>query len=205
MSKATSTYFNRTINRLYGIIEGLTIDCKLNDKEMAALYNWLESHVNLVDVEPFKGLWNILNDILADQIIEVEEKEELLEWCAEAINQRGFLQGPTEIIRTLHGLIGGILADKTITVEELEGLQDWLIDYEQFQDWWPLNELGQLIEHVLEDGKIDKNEHKILLTIFGDFAESSLDTVTLHDEEYMFEDHMKSLSPFFKPISRYAQ
>ncbi len=75
-----------------------------------------------------------------------------MEWCANTINDRGFLKEFTQIVRTLHGVIGGIIADEKITADELKGLQDWLIDYEQFQDWWPLNQLNELIEHVLADG-----------------------------------------------------
>ena len=201
MPTANTTYFNRTMTRLYGTIEGLTIDCRLNEKEIAALYNWMESHVGLIDYEPFKGLWNLLLDILEDQIIDREEKEELLEWCADTINERGFLKDFTHIVRTLHGVIGGIIADERITADELEGLQDWLIDYEYFQDWWPLNQLNQLIEHVLKDGKIDKAEYKLLTAFFNDFAEMPINTVILHDDEYMFEEHMRSVSPFFQPIS----
>ncbi len=201
MPRADTTYFHKTMTRLYGTIEGLTIDCRLNEKEIAALYNWMERHLSLADHEPFKGLWNLLSDILADQIIDKEEKDELLEWCANTINDRGFLKEFTQIVRTLHGVIGGIIADEKITADELEGLKDWLIDYEQFQDWWPLNQLNELIEHVLADGKIDKAEHKMLTAVFKDFTEVPLDEVILHDDEYMFEEHMKSLSPFFQPIS----
>ena len=201
MPTAATTYFHRTMTRLYGTIEGLTIDCRLNEKEIAALYNWMGRHVALAEHEPFKGLWNLLNDILADQIIDEGEKEELLEWCANTIDERGFLKEFTQIARTLHGVIGGIIADDKITTDELEGLKDWLIDYEQFQDWWPLNQLNELIEHVLEDGKIDKEEHKLLTAFFKDFTETPLDEVILHDNEYVFEKHMRSISPFFQPIS----
>lgn len=201
MPNAINTYFHRTMTRVYGTIEGISIDCRLNEKEIAALYNLMECHLALAEVEPFKGLWNLLNDILADQIIEKSEKEELLEWCADTINERGFLKDSTEIVRTLHGVIGGVVADQKITTDELEGLRDWLIDYEQFQDWFPLNQLSDLIDHVLEDGKIDKKEHEILSGFFKDFSEIPLDKVVLHDDEYMFNKHIKSLSPFFKPIS----
>jgi len=44
MSYATRTYVKRTMGRLYGIVEGISIDCDINDKEIIALRNWVDSH-----------------------------------------------------------------------------------------------------------------------------------------------------------------
>jgi len=201
MPTATKTYITRTIARLYGIIEGITIDCRLNENEISGLCNWMERHIFLVDVEPFKGLWPLLNDILEDQIIDNDEKEELLEWCSEIINERGFLEGFTSVFRTLHGILGGIAVDKKITGDEIKGLEDWLLDYEAFKQWWPINEISTIVREVLKDGRIDEKEHRLLLEYFHDFAEQPLEHVTLHDKEYMFDRNLKSHSPFFEPIA----
>ena len=201
MPTATKTYITRTIARLYGMVEGLTIDYQLNEKEISGLYNWMESHISLVEVEPFKGLWALLNDILEDQVIDNDEKEELLEWCSEIINERGFLEGLTSVFRTLHGILSGIVADEKITKDELRGLEDWLLDYEDLQQWWPMNEISSMIKEVLKDGKIDKAEHKRLSEYFNDFVEYPLEHVTLHDKEYLTNKHLNCHSPFFKPIA----
>lgn len=201
MPTATKRYIKRTVARLYGMIEGITIDCKLNEKEISSLYNWMESHIFLINIEPFKGLWALLNDILEDQVIDHDEKEELLEWCSEIINERGFLEGFTAVFRTLHGILSGIVADKKITEDEIKGLEDWLLDYEDLKQWWPMNEISAMIKDIMEDGRIDKKEHRRLSEYFHDFVELPLEHVKIHDEEYMFNRHLRSHSPFFKPIA----
>jgi len=139
----------------------------------------------LIDTEPFKGLWALLKDILEDQVIDQDEKEELLEWCSEIINERGFLEGFTPVFRALHGILGGIVVDGKVTEDELKSLKDWLLDYEELEQWWLMDEITALIKNVLKDGKIDENEHKKLSEYFNNFAEYPLEHVKIHDEEYL--------------------
>jgi hypothetical protein len=201
MAIATKTYIKKSIERLYGIIEGVSVDCTVNDEEIAALNKWLNTHEYLNCVEPFKGLDALLQDILSDGVIDADEREELVEWCADTINEQGFLDEFTDIVRRLHGIFSGIMCDSIIRKEELEGLKDWLLDYEQFSGWWPFNELGKIIHNILEDGQIDKKEHEMLSIFFNDFAEQILPDPVIHDEEYWMENFRTSPSPIFKSIS----
>lgn len=201
MHTASKTYITRTIARLYGMIEGITIDCRLNDMEITRLFNWMETHGFLTDIEPFRGLWSLLNDILEDQVIDSDEKKALLEWCAEALNERGFIEGFTPVLRSIHGILGGILADEKITADELKGLQDWLIDYEKYEDWWPISEISALIKNILKNKLINEKEHKKLSEFFQDFSEHPLEHVKTHDEEYHPGNLLGSHAPFFMPIA----
>lgn len=200
MGVATKTYIKKTIERLYGIIEGISIDCTVNDKEIAALHNWMNSHEFLHHTEPFKGLTALLRDILADGVIDADEREELIEWCADTINDKGFVEGFTPAARRLHGIFSGIMCDQTIKTEELEGLQDWLLDYEEFLGWWPFNDLSKQIKSILKDGKIDKEEHEQLQIFFNDFAEHIIDDPAIHDDEYWMNQHVASPCPVFQSI-----
>lgn len=201
MSTATKTYIKKSIERLYGIIEGIAINYHINDQEVLALKNWLEIHHVMHEFYPFKELKMLLEEILEDSIIDENEREELLEWCSDAINERGFLNDFKQIIRRLHGLFSGIACDNVITPDELEGLQDWLLDYESLHDWWPINELIPMLNDILADGKVDEEEHQRLHTFFADFAEQVIEDPAIYDEEYWLDDHMVSPSPIFKPIS----
>jgi hypothetical protein len=151
MSFASRTYVQRSIERLHGIIEGINIDCHVNDNEIITLKNWLDIHETLHDVEPFKGLVYLISEILDDGYIDSDEREELCEWFSETINEQGFLDCITQTVRQLHGIMSGIVCDGKINAEELSGLRDWLLDYEHMKDWWPFNELQRHLDRILAD------------------------------------------------------
>ncbi len=197
---AANTSTRNDIERLYGIMSGISINCHINDREILELRKWKESRPNLKDYEPYKGLNSILDDILADGIIDEGEREDLLEWCSDTINGRGFLQGITEVSRQLHGILEGIACDEIIKPNELEGLKDWLLDYEYLHNWWPINELFALIKQVLKDGKIDSKEQVALQKSFNDYREYLIEKPQIHDDEYWTNRHMMSNRPVFKPI-----
>ena len=198
---AQKNYVKNSIERLYGIIEGVAIDTQINDKEIIALKNWTDTHESLHSVEPFRELDRLLSDILEDGVIDFQEREDLLDWCAESINERGFLKDFTEIVRRLHGVLSGVICDRLITTEELRGLGDWLIDYENLHGWWPFNELSIHIKNILKDGKIDSAEQQTLQSFFNDFNEQIIHHPVIHDDDYWMNQDLFSLKPIFKPIA----
>lgn len=198
---ASRTYVGRSIERLYGIIEGINIDCHINDQEVIALKNWLDIHETLHDVEPFKGLTCLVSEILEDGVIDPDEREDLEEWCSETINEHGFFDCITRTVRQLHGVMSGIICDGKIKAEELEGLRDWLLDYEHMQDWWPFNELKRHIDIILADGKVDQEEQRLLRDFFSNFTEHVVSNPKIHDDEYWMNRNLMTLSPVFNSIS----
>ena len=201
MSRATKNYMKKSIERLHGIIEGISIDYEVNDKEIIALKNWIDTHEFMKECEPFKGLNHLLSEILEDGVIDEQEREDLLDWCADTTNDQGFLKDFTQIVRRLHGIFSGVICDRTIKTEELEGLKDWLLDYEDLQGWWPFNELHQHIKTILKDGRIDAQEQAILQTFFSDFIEQIIDDPNINDEEYWLNEHVQAPCLIFKPIA----
>jgi hypothetical protein len=194
-------YIQRSIERLYGIIQGIDIDCHINDQEIIALKKWLDTHDALHNEEPFRDLVYLISDILEDGVIDPDERTELSEWCSEALNERGFLGCVTQSMRRLHGVMSGIVCDGKIQAEELTGLQDWLLDYEQMKDWWPFNELKKILDQILADGKVDQEEQQALRDFFLNFTEQVIEDPNIHDNEYWMDPRMISMSPVFKPIS----
>ncbi|MCF8090350.1 MAG: hypothetical protein K9L23_20085, partial [Desulfotignum sp.] len=197
----TKTYVQRSIERLYGIIQGIDIDCHINDQEIIALKNWLDTHDVLHHEEPFKDLAYLVSGILEDGVIDEDERMELSEWCSGTLNEKGFLGCVTQATRRLHGILSGIVCDGKIRAEELTGLQDWLVDYEQMKDWWPFNELKKLLDQILADGKVDQEEQQALRDFFLNFTEQVINDPKICDNEYWMDPRIISLSPVFKPIS----
>jgi len=64
----------------------------------------------------------------------------------------------------LIGLCNGILADDKITTAEVRYLSSWLEDAGCINEW-PASEIAQLLERILEDGKVTKEEKSELKTI----------------------------------------
>ncbi|WP_024333084.1 hypothetical protein [Desulfotignum balticum] len=197
----TKTYVKRSIERLYGIIQGIDIDCHINDREIVALKKWLDTHDVLHHEEPFRDLVYLVSEILEDGVVDADERKLLSEWCSNALNETGFLGCVTQSTRRLHGILSGIVCDGQIRAEELTGLQDWLLDYEQMKDWWPFNELKKLLDQIMADGKVDPEEQEALRDFFSSFTEQVIDDPKIFDNEYWMDPRMISLSPVFKSIS----
>jgi len=201
MTIASENYINKTTQRLYGILQGIALDNQLNDKEIVALGDWIESHSSLYDLEPFKSLDALILAIIADGVIDDEEKEILLEICQDVGQNIGFMDDITWIIRHLHGMVTGIVADSRINTQEILGLQVWLKKYDAYADWWPLKDLRKHIKKILKDGTVDAKEEAFLLDFFTDFIEQRADDQTIHDEKYKNKSYLKCDSPIFNSIN----
>lgn len=80
----TNGYFNAItggIQRLHGIIAGISIDGIINDREVEFLDNWLEENDFLKNTWPYDELYNVITMIVQDNIVTEEEKNELLQFC----------------------------------------------------------------------------------------------------------------------------
>src|SRR3990172_9546446 len=75
----------------------------------------------------------------------------------------------TADMQQLHGHMAGLIMDGVITKAELKGLRSWMSDHEHLRRCWPYDEVDSLITAVLKDGRIDDQEHKMLLSFFADF------------------------------------
>ena len=157
------------INTLKGILIGIGIDNVISSDELEPLKTWVKEYEDLSKKQPFAGAYTLVKDALADGILDEEEKEDILWFCGKFTDKNGYYSALTSKLQVLHGILGGIAADGVITKEELEGLDEWLIDHEELKGNWPFDELETLILEVLQDGIIDENEHKLLMTFFGEF------------------------------------
>lgn len=195
---AKFTECSRAMDRLHGILAGISSDYKLEDKEIAELYNWLNIHEYLHDLYPFSDTVTLLKRCLEDGLIDEDEREDILEWCLAFHNSLPTC--PTSAIRRLHGLLHGTVIDDTLRDEEIIGIRDWLEDHEIFREYWPFNETWELIEHILADGVITKEEKADFLEFCKGFKECVIDNPDVHDSIYG-ESYMQSDSPYLKPFT----
>ena len=69
------------IGVLHGVLQGIAADKKVNVNEVIGLKNWLEVHCHLKDYWPVCEVWDMVSRILADGVVDENEKAELLAFC----------------------------------------------------------------------------------------------------------------------------
>jgi len=77
------TVETEAIRQLHGFLHGIVIDNKINDKEIYGLQEWLGSFSEYKSIWPFAEVWGLLEAILADGIVDEEERQYLVNFCQE--------------------------------------------------------------------------------------------------------------------------
>jgi hypothetical protein len=158
----------RSLNSLLGLIEGISIDGRVNPRELTMLRMWLEDHRDAAHFHPFNELVPVLQRAMDDGVLDQEEREDLT-WHCERLRRADYFDTVTADLQRLHALVGGIAADIAISVEEMRAWSDWLQDHEHLATCWPYDEIQALTTRVLVDGRIDPSEHTMLLDFFTEF------------------------------------
>jgi hypothetical protein len=158
----------KSINTLLGLLEGIAIDGEVNAGEISLLRIWLEDHQDVAHRHPFNELIPAVAGALADGRLDPEERADI-KWVCERMRSIEYSNSVTADLQRLHAIVGGIAADGRITTEELRGLSDWLSEHEHLKTCWPYDEIETLTTKVLADGRVDEQEHKVLMSFFTEF------------------------------------
>lgn len=70
---------SRQIDELIGIARGLVADGQVNQAEVEFLQKWLAANVSISDQALIHKLYHRVNDVLADGVVDEEEKADLLD------------------------------------------------------------------------------------------------------------------------------
>jgi hypothetical protein len=161
--------FETAMQTFHGLVLGITADSKVVDAEIKRLIEWASRHSEFADRHPFNEVIPAIQRIVADGIVDDEERADLL-WLADRYSaESNFYDIVTADMQRLHGFMGGIIADGKITELELTTLSQWLDDHAHLKTCWPYDELESIIVEVMRDGIIDEHEHEALLRFFGEF------------------------------------
>lgn len=194
-------YFEKALGRLHGLLGGVTIDMKLNATEILKLREWLDIHRKVLDVEPFKSLCELIDGSLEDGILDPEEKEEIHDWCADLFNESIYSHTVTNAVRRLHGVLSGIRIDGVVTDEEIDELRDWLRGYRKYYENWPFYDLITLLDRILEDGVITKEERAEVGYFCDMFTEKVIEDPSVTDLIYI-EPKMRTGSPIYESLNQ---
>lgn len=160
---------DKAVNSLLGILEGVTVDSRVTEGELAFLVKWVEAHEEYRNIHPFNELLPVLAEALADGVLASEEREDLV-WLCRRLRSTDYYDAATADMQRLHAMMAGIAADGVISAEELLGLSRWLEEHEHLRRCWPYDEVDSLVTGVLSDGSIDEREQLMLVSFFSEFV-----------------------------------
>ena len=78
-----------------------------------------------------------------------------------------------EAVAELHGVAGGIIYDGKITDDELQFLRDWLHRNAEYQQYYPIADVKNLIEDIDADDRVDNDERLQLIELLSSFTTSA--------------------------------
>jgi hypothetical protein len=187
---------DKAIKTLAGLIEGISIDGKVNKQELSTLSEWVNENDDVRGKHPFIELIPLVETAVADRELTEDERFDII-WLCDKLSEKKYFYGQiTSDIQRLHGVLGGIVADNVITEAELKGLSEWLMDHKHLEKCWPYEEIDSIITAVMADKKISPNEHKMLLEVFSEFLKLYDDkTITnppMLDEKTNIDPHVVS-------------
>lgn len=160
---------DKAINSLLGLVEGISVDLKINDDELNYLAQWISEQDEYQTHHPFNELIPVVSNALKDGVLSKDERDDIV-WLCNKLRSTEYYEVTTADMQRLHALMGGIAADGTISVDELSGLSDWLSDHEHLKKCWPYDEVDSIVTAVLADKRIDEKEHSLLMTFFSEFV-----------------------------------
>ncbi|WP_079908235.1 BRCT domain-containing protein [Paenibacillus sp. 32352] len=165
--------FEKSLNTLKGLIQGMQADSSLNKQEIEELQHWCLLQTDHINKFPFNELIPMVKEAVSDGFLTDEEVEDINWLCNAYLNENPYFDVVSSDIQVLHGMLHGILSDNQITLEELNQLRDWLNDNSHLESVYPYDEVYSLLHNVLKDGKIDNEEEMLLKAFFADFIDTT--------------------------------
>lgn len=170
---------DKAIANLINIIEGMTCDGKISEKEMIFLDTWLLESEILSQNYYVNCIREKISDILSDGIAEQSELDELKELLPEM--QRGLMDTPNiDLYSTdsdkhlLEGLCKGMASDYHLSDQEISYLNWFLSTNAALKSNYPGKHLYSLVQSILSDGVITEDERLSLLEEITAFTGSNI-------------------------------
>jgi len=161
---------DKAINSLKGILLGINLDEKVNEKEFAELKRWSENHRELINRNPFREFMTIINETVSNEIPATETVQDLYWLCQKYESDNYYYNAVTTDLQTLQGICHGILADGKINEKEVFDLEKWLEENTHLNNYYPYDEIRSLILSIVSDGKIDDDEKLVLKAYLNQFV-----------------------------------
>ncbi len=184
----------KSVSDLYGIIKGITIDKKINQKELDFIDTWLKENKELQNVPEFHSFVLVVEDVLKDSIITKDEAN-AIDVSVKKFFENVRTSPETLATQMLNGIIKGISADGVITTEEAVQFEKWLYDNAFLNGHFPYDKLLRIVEAILEDGIVTEIESRELIEEINEILDP---VATLSNHIIDFSGRSVCLSGCFK-------
>lgn len=160
-SYASSPVIRKAITDYFGIVKGIMADNIISDEERAFLTEWKRENTSILEVAEVKRLVCYIDEALIDGYLTEAEKNEINTIVADYYST---IKASPETTATqiLDGILRGIISDGEVSKTECSQLQNWLYNNSFLKGHFPYDKLFSMIEDVLEDGKVTKEESEFL-------------------------------------------
>ena len=116
----------KDFNNIVGIIEGVMADGVLQKEEISAILNWILSNKLFEKQKPYAQLIQILVEAIEDGHISEEEKNDIIWFCKNYLEQNQYYELFTSKIQELHGLLEALSFDSILYDIEIDFIEKWL-------------------------------------------------------------------------------
>ncbi|CAI0864920.1 BRCT domain-containing protein [Serratia quinivorans] len=176
-----TNFYNYSRNRekllinLINIIEGLTCDSKIDERELVYLDTWLLESEAIKDNYFSQLIREKIAHILDDGIIEKSEldnfKSDLIEIQTKMLDIPDIDLYSIESDKLLlEGLCKGVVANQSLNDAEIGYLNWFLTSNGALKSNYPGKELYKLVKDILEDGVITEEERAQLMQALSSFS-----------------------------------
>ena len=157
----------KSISEFYGVIRGFSIDNEISAEEIKYIANWKKEYAVYSNQKDIAAIISVVDKILADGKITLDEITEL----------QGVVKAYLDIVSTSHitlatqildGILKGITVDGKITESECKNLRQWLYDNIYLSDHFPFNKAMEILDKVLEDSIITKEEAEYINSMINE-------------------------------------
>lgn len=187
----------KDLHTLEGLIKGITIDDIIDDDEIKGIKQWFDAHFYLTKKKPFSDMYNLIQNL---SNLNDEDRKDIVYALKNISTKSEYYNKATTALQVLMGILHGINIDNTLTDTEVVNLQNWLKKHDELKNYYPYDELIELLEKILEDNIItqeEKAELQVFCSSFIDktktYAEVSTETTlsNIYDEvtKITFEKH----------------
>jgi len=123
---------DKSINTFLGFLEGVTIDGKINEKEIDAIIQWHKGMPEL-NTSQFEMLFKVLCEITTSNGISEKEKDRFIQ-VLNLFKSTEFYKKHTADVQRLHGVLAGLVCDTDLIIDELVCLNTWLKDHDHLEE-----------------------------------------------------------------------
>ena len=161
---------NKKLNSIvdfYGMIKGFELDKKIVKEEFDYIVNWTNENSKYTNDIEFVEIISTIDKIIEDGIITLDELQELKQVVKNIILE--ISANPITIAtQTLNGILKGMVIDNVVTTEEGKYLRKWLYKHLELRNHYPFEQIIDLLEVILEDNVITKEESDFLVNAIND-------------------------------------